>query len=208
MEKLGELISAKQLQDISILDIGGTTNYWAMNLKYLPKGMVNHIDVVNLPPYESQHSKIDGVSVHAFAGDALKPETFSDTQYDLVHSNSVIEHVGNLPAQAFFARSVYALGDYHWIQAPAKSFPLEPHFYFPYFAYLPLSVKSLLVRNFNMGFYPKEAEWLKSRILCEGTRLPTKKEFERLFAKSVTFPEKVLFFSKSYIATNLINEEP
>ncbi|HEX3871358.1 MAG TPA: hypothetical protein VHV77_13025, partial [Pirellulales bacterium] len=123
--------------------------------------------------------------------------------YDFIFSNSVIEHVGNLRSQHQMAKVIEEVGTYYWVQTPAKSFPLEPHFYFPFFAYLPLGVRTFLYRNMKLGFMGKEREWLKAKMACEETRLLTKKEFEALFSSCRIIREKVLSLTKSYIATNM-----
>lgn len=74
------------------------------------------------------------------------------SSYDLVYSNSVIDHVGNLRAQQQMARVVQKLGTHYFLRTPAKPIPLEPHFYVPFFAYLPLSVRTHLYCRANLGF--------------------------------------------------------
>jgi len=197
------LIVDRELNEISVLDIGGTINFWEMNLQFVPDGVISEIDVVNLPPYEDKVVELNGVTLRSYAGDALDKSTFRSNSYDLVHSNSVIEHVGNLSSQSVMAQTIPSLANYYWVQSPAKSFPLEPHFYFPFFAYLPLSLRALLVRKFNMGYHQRETGWLKSRILCEDTRLLTKKEYRHLFPDAKVVSERLMFLTKSYIATNL-----
>lgn len=206
MNALGRLMLDNSISNASVLDIGGTINYWEMNLQYLPEGLVGEIDIVNLPPQDSVEKTMGGVTIRSYEGDALTPPYRLD-QYDLVHSNSVIEHVGNLKSQALMAHSLVNLGQYYWIQTPAKSFPLEPHFYVPFFAYLPLGLRALLVRNFDLGFHRKRTDWLDSRILCEETRLLNKKEYETIFSDAKIIKEHFFLFVKSYIATNLTNSD-
>ena len=191
------------ITDARILDIGGTVDYWKMNLQYVPEGLIKSIDVVNLPPQEENIQRIAGVSLHAYAGDALDKTTLRQDSYDIVYSNSVIEHVGNLRSQRRMAMIIMSTGKYFWVQTPAKSFPIEPHFYFPFFVYLPLSFRTFLYRHIKLGFMGKQPNWLEARMSCEETRLLTKLEFLSIFDGCDILKEKWYGICKSYMATNM-----
>ena len=60
---------------------------------------------------------------HVIEGDACSVEQFGDRSFDLVFSNSVIEHVGPPAKQAEFAHEVLRLGRSYWVQTPSKWFP-------------------------------------------------------------------------------------
>ena len=51
--------------------------------------------------------------------------------YDVVFSNSLLEHVGGHAQRAALAREVRSLAPRHWVQTPYRYFPLEPHWLFP-----------------------------------------------------------------------------
>ena len=80
-------------------------------------------------------------------GDALRGERF-----DLVYSNSVIEHVGGHRRRAEFADVARALADRYWVQTPSRRFPIEPHFLFPGFVLLPLSLKVAVARYWPLSW--------------------------------------------------------
>lgn len=204
VKQLIALLEKKDLKEISILDVGGTINYWEMNLKYFPQGLIAEIDVINLHHKEQTEINIGETKIRSYIGDALDKETFRKSSYDLIHSNSVIEHVGNLSDQKKMVEAIKALQSFYWVQTPAKSFPLEPHFYVPYFAYLPLGFRAFLLRRLDLGFHKKESDWLQARMTCENTRLINRKEYINLFKEAQIIPEKIFFLTKSYIATNLI----
>jgi hypothetical protein len=175
-----------------------------MNLHYLPTEVISSIDVVNLPPVKSRTETVGSVSLHIYAGDALDRSSMRQAQYDIVYSNSVIEYVGSLRSQRNMAAVIQDLGHHYWVQTPAKSFPLEPHFYLPFFPYLPLSVRTLLHTRYDLGFMKKNENWLEARIDCEETRLLTRAELQSIFVGCQILEEKMLGLCKSYIATNMV----
>jgi hypothetical protein len=76
-------------------------------------------------------------------GDARSLE-LPDQSFDIVFSNSVIEHVGTWEDQHAFARETARVGKRYWIQTPNKHFPIEPHMNFPYFQFLPRALQERL----------------------------------------------------------------
>lgn len=199
-----DLIVRCGVKGASVLDLGGTIDFWRMNLRYIPPGCISRIDVVNLPPMSEEIVNIDGVVVHAYAGNALDGSTIKSEFYDIVYSNSVIEHVGSLKDQKAMADIIMKSGSYYWVQTPARSFPIEPHFYFIYFHLLPLSVRTLLHQFFTLGYMQKNADWLDARIECEDTRLMTHREVSSVFKGCSIIKERFLGICKSHIATNLL----
>ena len=204
--KLNKLIDETGISGISVIDVGGTMDYWGKNLQYFDKSLLSRIDIINLPPIETQETVINGVQINIFPGDALKLHETIDRRYDLVFSNSVIEHVDNLQDQKIMADAIMELGEYWFIQTPNPFFLIDSHSYFPYFYMIPLCLRAFLHRNFNLGFYKKQPDWLKSRIECENTRLLTLTELMHLFPGSKILKERILGFTKSFMVTNLTNE--
>ncbi|MBC8844888.1 class I SAM-dependent methyltransferase, partial [Escherichia coli] len=64
-----------------------------------------------------------------------------DQQFDIVFSNSVIEHLYTWENQEKMAKEVLRVGKYHFIQTPNYWFPIEPHWVFPFFQFLPKSIR-------------------------------------------------------------------
>lgn len=198
-----QLISEKRVYNATVLDIGGTVEYWKIHAKYVQDGLIKSIDVVNLPPQEARVENVGSIKLNIYGGDALDIRTLSLARYDIVHSNSVIEHVGNLKSQLEMANNIRNISRYYWVQTPAKYFPLEPHFYFPFFNCLPLFARTKLHQNLSLGFMREEPDWLKARIECEEIRLMTKRELKALFPEGVLLEEVIFGLVKSRIATNM-----
>jgi hypothetical protein len=90
--------------------------------------------------------------VRNVAGDACDlPDELRHERFDLVFSNSVIEHVGGHTRRVAFADSVHALGEHHWIQTPNRYFPIEPHMLFPGAQFLPAGVRARVIRRWPVG---------------------------------------------------------
>lgn len=184
---------------VSILDVGGTEHFWqAMGLTapQLLNVTVLNIDLptVSLPNFT------------AVQGDARDLREFADRQFDLVFSNSVIEHVGSGEDQRRMANEVRRVGKRWFIQTPARSFPLEPHFLFPFFGILPLWCRLCLIRNFNLGWYSKIPDAAKAREFLRGFQLLSLTEFRDLFPNSKVLKERVAGITKSFIALGPIRD--
>jgi len=177
---------------VRILDIGGTESYW--QIMELSSDDQVFITLVNL---EQENVTLPNVS--SIAGDARKIEA-EDSNFDIVFSNSVIEHVGTYQDQLQMAQEVCRVGKRYFIQTPNKYFPLEPHFLFPLFQFLPLKIRVLLLQNFNLGWFAKTPDAVKARGIVESIRLLSKREFVALFSKAAIYEEKVFGLTKSFVA--------
>lgn len=202
----GKVLTECGVKNGTVLDIGGTTNYWKTNAQYLSSGQIKEIDIVNLPLQTLRHEQIDEIKLNIYGGNALDGESLRLDHYTVIHSNSVIEHVGNLRDQKQMADVIKNKSNYYWVQTPARSFPLEPHFYFPFFAYLPLWIRTKLYQNFSLGFMGKEPDWFNARTTCEETRLLTLRELTHIFDSCGILKERLFMMDKSYIATNMTPE--
>lgn len=129
-----------------IADIGGTEYYWLIASDFLAKAPVE-IHLINLEKAETK-----GRQFVAHAGDACALSHFADDSFDLVHSNSVIEHVGDWKRMARMAGEVRRLAPAYFLQTPNFWFPYEPHFRAPFFHWLPEPVRARLLMTFNLGF--------------------------------------------------------
>lgn len=109
---------------VSILDVGGAESYWKT------MGIDHHAQVfVTLLNLTEENVSLPNVK--SIVGDA-RALHFGDRSFDVVFSNSVIEHVGSFQDQLQMAGEVQRVGIRYFIQTPNKSFPLEPHFLFPF----------------------------------------------------------------------------
>ncbi len=197
----------QEKETIEIVDLGGTESYWHVAGEFFQthRGRV-HITLVNLQPLEiADHTLFDLV-----VGDACDPELFNDDAFDFVHSNSVIEHVGDWARVERFASNVLRLGKRHFVQTPSYWFPLEPHFGVPAFHWLPLTIRTWMLTRWNLGQYAREPEWSDADSLIRSINLLDRRQVEQLFAGSevqqewsLGLPKSVLAMGESYKATHL-----
>jgi SAM-dependent methyltransferase len=181
----------------TILDVGGTTDYWR-HFRF-PRGLAPRIVLFNMIPQESSE-------LISLVGDARDLSRFADRQFDVVFSNSVIGHVGDLPSQAMMANEVQRVGRHFYLQTPNQSFPVDWRTLVPCFHYLPAKAQAWFLLRLRVGKYvravsPEQAwEWA-TRI-----RNLSRKEVEDLFPGATVLPERVLGFTKSFVVHNFAIE--
>lgn len=108
-------------------------------------------------------------------GDACKVP-LKNASVDYVVSNSLVEHIPP-ELRPNLAREVMRVARKgYFITAPNYWFPFEPHYYMPFFQFLPESFKRRLVQRVRIGWITKES--------YEPIALPTKQEFARLFPRA------------------------
>ena len=178
---------------VRILDVGGTFGYWqTVQFKYFDTAS---FVLLNLEKKEIP----DGFkNVSSVAGDATDLSEYADKEFDLVFSNSVIEHVGGGEAQEKMASEMKRVGKHYYLQTPNRYFFMEPHFQFPLFQFLPMKVKIFLIKRFQLGFMSKAKDDEEAVRIANSVRLLTKKELEKLFPDAEIKKEKIMFFTKSF----------
>lgn len=177
---------------IKILDVGGTELYW--KTMRMADSQDIQITLLNL-----EKKEISAKNMISIAGDATQMDTFEDQSFNIVFSNSVIEHVGDFEAQRRMAQEVARVGKRYFIQTPNYWFPMEPHFLVPGFQWLPVALRVWLIRHFNLGWHKKITDIEQARDLVNHTRLLTKKEFQSLFPEAKLYEEKIFGLTKSFI---------
>ena len=132
-KRLNSLLSLIETtkKPLSLLDIGGTEMFWK-TMKWCHADHGVHITLINRT---EQTITTEGIS--ADIGDARSLKQYKDGSFDIVFSNSVIEHLESFPNQQRMADEVRRVGLRYFVQTPNKGFPLEPHFLFPFFQFLP-----------------------------------------------------------------------
>ncbi len=177
---------------MNILDVGGTEIFWdTMQFNSSP----HRITLLNLDAAPARSS-----SFRSIAGDARKMPEFKDKEFDIVFSNSVIEHVGSFTDQQAMAGEIRRVGLKYFLQTPSYSFPFEPHFLFPFFHWLPVKLRIWLVYTFHLGWYGSNVKnWAEAKDAVTSIRLLKKSELHNLFPDAVILKERLFGLTKSFI---------
>lgn len=176
-----------------VLDVGGTIEIWRM-APVMPR-----VVLLNQAFWPHQVEGAEG----AILGDGTRLP-FADRSFDLVFSNSVIEHVGDAAAQARFAAEIARVGKRYWVQTPNRFFPVEQHMWTPLVHWLPRTWQRAILRRFSVWrlvtkHNPAEREFYVDHYL-ETIRLLSAPELSALFPGAAILRERFLGWAKSLIA--------
>lgn len=182
---------------VHVLDLGGTVRFWSL----LPPGTLERLNLsitlVNLPGSVLPEPP---PRFTALAGDACDMAGHADSSFDLVHSNSVIEHVGDWARMQAFAAEVHRLAPRHFIQTPDWAFPIEPHFITPFFHWLPRHLRLWLVQRAALGHFRRASSPVEAARMVDSARLLSYRQMKMLFPDSQIERERLLGWPKSLIA--------
>ena len=176
-----------------IIDLGGEPGFW----KHVNRELDVHCVNLEYPELIDEATK---ATIRCSVGDCCELSDESDSSYDIVFSNSVIEHVGDIERQAAFAKTAMRLGSKLWIQTPARIFPIEPHWFALFIHWFP---KRMQYRLFAFALRHRLAgvrltkEEIKQQV--DDVRLMTKKELRKMFPDCRILTERFFLWPKSYI---------
>lgn len=179
------------LASMRVLDLGGTTQSWE-----LAPVKPAHVTLLNMGLSEVETPDW----MRQLAGDACDvPDPIRSEDWDLVFSNSVIEHVGGYAKRAEFAEQVRSLAPAYWVQTPNRYFPVEPHWLFPGFQFLPVAARRTVAQRWPLYRWRSDDRERALREVLE-IELVSKTEMAHLFPDAELLPEKVVGLTKSWIA--------
>jgi len=176
-----------------ILDVGGTPEYWTTFGQRLEWSRLR-ITLVNVTELETPRPEI--VSL---AGDA-RCMKFDDHSFNFVHSNSVIEHVGRWDDMNAMAREVRRLAPRYFVQTPYYWFPIEPHFRFPFFHWMPESWRCRIVMSRACGFFDRQPDVGHAISAIRSAVLLDRQQMQFLFPDARIVAERVFGLTKSLMA--------
>ncbi len=180
-------------EDMRILDVGGTPANWQL-LEVRPR-----VTILNMPrAQESGSDRFEFVS-----GDGCQLP-FPDRSFDIVFSNSVIEHVGSTENQRQFAEETRRVGKGYWVQTPNRWFPIEQHLLTPVIHLLPHALQRAIVPRWTVWEWlerptPDRREFYLEHYL-NSVRLLGRRQLERLFPDARISPGRWSGLSKSLVA--------
>ena len=176
-----------------VLDVGGTPETWDL-VPVRPR-----VTLLNTPRTRAELAAAE--SWVAADGRALP---FRDRAFDVVFSNSVIEHVGDAESQRRFAREIARVGRAYWVQTPNRWFPVEQHLLTPFIHWLPNPIQRAVVPRFTIWSAlvrptPDRREFYLRHYLDE-VRLLSAPELRALFPTARLIRERFCGWTKSLVA--------
>jgi len=178
-----------------VLDVGGTQETWDL------AGVHPRVTLLNTPRTRDELAAADSW----VAGDG-RTLPFRDRAFDVVFSNSVIEHVGDAESQRRFAREVTRVGRAFWVQTPNRWFPVEQHLLTPLIHWLPKPMQRCIVPRFTVwSILARPAADRREfylRHYLEEVRLLSAADLRALFPGARLIRERFCGWTKSLIATS------
>jgi hypothetical protein len=179
-----------------ILDVGGSPEIWSFS------NAKPQLTILNMPSALSPHSHHSNLVA---ADGRMLP--FSDGAFDIVFSNSVIEHVGTREDQRLFAQEVARVGKTYWIQTPNRNFPFEHHVMLPAVHFLPKRWQKAVVDRFTGWEYlvSPSADERRNYLhhFLHELNLLDPQGMRMLFPNATLVKERFLGMAKSLIAVKV-----
>lgn len=183
--RMGRFVTLLGLKEhTTVLDVGGALGIWA-SVSVRPK-----LTILNVRRSGASPAAVEVV------GDGRRLP-FPDQSFDVVFSNSVIEHVGGVEDQRQFAEEIRRVGRSFYVQTPNRWFPIEPHVLTPLVHFLPKRIRRHMLRNFTVwGLLTRPSpEYVQDFV--DSTRLLTARELSEMFPCSELHRERVAGLTKS-----------
>jgi SAM-dependent methyltransferase len=191
---------------MAILDLGGGSGHFLTRIKDKVQARFVVADIENR--HANTIHKKHGFEFVMLEEDKLLP--FGDKEFDIVFSNSVIEHVTlpkelcsqRMPQQVWrskswdrqkqFADEIHRIGKAYFVQTPHKEFPIETHVWLPFANWLSHNHMLALVQLTNRY-------WIR-RCRRVDWNLIGYKEMQVLFPKATIYVERIFGIPKSLVA--------
>jgi hypothetical protein len=178
-------------QEMSVLDVGGDVRDW----KSHPDARPAHVTILSDGAEMLKEPEPWMTPLHA---DACDPGALP-AGFDLIYSNSVIEHVGGPYRRRQFAENILRASPHYWIQTPYRYFVLEPHVVFPGFQFLPLAIQARIAKRWPLALPHTKPEFDPIGY-CLAHDLLSKTELRSLFPAADILHERIGGLTKSLIA--------
>ena len=181
----------------NILDIGGSEYYWDENDDFISK----HQDAITITIANLDEQEVDfaDTSIFTFKQDNACNERLYEEDYDLIHSNSLLEHVGDWDKMQQLAKLIRGKNVPYYVQTPNYWFPVEPHFRFIGFQWLPISWRARILMKRQMGFRVAKS-FSEAMESVESIKLVDRFQISSLFPDAKIVREKVGPLTKSFMA--------
>ena len=205
------LLSARSRRpdgEFRIIDLGGGAAYWQrVGLDWLAEhGMT--VRCINQNGSELSRSADGSTPIILEVGDACNVSGYADDSFEFVHSNSVIEHVGDWNKMAAFAGEVRRLAPSYYVQTPYFWFPFDPHFFrVPMIHWLPSPLRAKVHRRIKAGWAERAKSVGHAMSLAQSNTMLDRSQMRFLFPDAAHRFEYIYGVPKSMIATRIKTED-
>lgn len=188
--------------EVRIIDVGGTVRYW----RILPAATLERYNVtITLLNVPSMPLPEDQGRFKFLSGDGCALGFVPDRAFDIMHSNSVIEHVGDWVRMKAFASEAQRVAQRYFVQTPNYWFPIEPHGMVPLIHWLPRPMRIWLLMRFRLGNWRRAASVDEAMRTIDGARLLNRTMLVGLFPAAEIHVERVFLMPKSYTAVSALD---
>lgn len=181
-----------------ILDIGGTFGFWNVWGREFDWQKIEVV-CANLDPTHAEDGK-ENSSITMIQGNACDLNTIRDKEFDIVFSNSVIEHVGLWRNMQSMAREVQRIAPRYLIQTPNYWFPIEPHARTPFLHWLPEPLGYRVVMARKCGFWTKAKTVSQAMLTLQSAKMLDFNQLKELFPNALIKREKFFGLTKALMA--------
>lgn len=177
---------------VRVLDLGGSAGFWR-GLEGEWRDLRLEITLANL-------GAVDEDCPPFFLRDGNACDlAYPDQSFDVVHSNSVIEHVGQWRAVQDMAREVRRLAPHYFVQTPNFWFPYEPHYKTVLLHWLPEATRAAMVLRKPRGWISADS-YDQAMAEVQAISLLTARQMSVLFPDARIERERFAGLTKSLLA--------
>ncbi len=199
-QRLRAILPEIDRSSLKILDAGGSAKWWTETFP----GQ-HDVTVVNIDSRDASQSVAGGIGFVTADGRHLP---FIDQAFDLVFSNSVVEHVGGKVEQERFISELKRCGKKVYVQTPNRSFPVEPHLIAPVLHWLPIEFQRHLIRWCSVWGWVVRPTSSEVDSFLRDTHLLSRRDIDALIPGARHFDERFLGLVKSHVVVWTAAENP
>lgn len=177
---------------VRVLDVGGRRDYWE-NVGF---DGIESVTLLNVDEADLGRPSARPELFTDRLGDARDLADIGPDEFDLYHSNSVIEHVGGWSDMKRMAQEAVRVAPAGWIQTPAFEFPIEPHFRLPFIHWFGTPIRSRLLW-FAPPYRNQDIDARRSH--AERINLLSRREVMTLFPGRTLQTERFAMLPKSFV---------
>jgi hypothetical protein len=194
---------------IRLVDLGGTVSFWEdWGLAAQPQLSVtivndHHSDKTH------EHDALRLANLSRLRADVMTLTAADLAEYDVIFSNSLIEHLPGEQAQRRLAQAIIDSGRPYFMQTPNKRSPLDPHFprpYVPFFATYPRPVQARLLSWSALGSGQAAPSFEAALARLQHYHPLTRGDVRHLFPQARVVMERPLGVPMSIIAMSEYRE--